>query len=842
MVVRRTCLPATRAARWAWSSRPSQLELSAIYLKEHDPQTLEYYDQPPVLKLTYEAPRNQRVLYTPDFFVIERDGVGWEEWRTEDRLMTLSARYPERYQRDRCGFWHFVPGERFAEPLGLFFRLRSSAEINRTLVRNLVMLQDYLREETPARSSQTTRLIRRLVKDQPGITLAHVLEDATADEVYGLIARGHVHTDLESTALADPSHVQLFTDELTSRAYQRLSVVTKDTDRPRALPIEAGSAVSWDGRIWRIVNVGQTSVAMTNDRSEVVDLPFPLFERLVGEGTIYGFPLAEDAGSEIYEVLSRAAGRELRRANDIFDLVCSGQRVPGVPERTLRRWKQRMREAELEYGRPYLGLLRQPNKGNPEPKLPERSRALMEHVIEDCYETLVQRRRRAAFGELVRLCELEGVLCPSYLTFCRRVKLADHHRQTLKRRGPRAAYQVGEFVSYLDRLPARHGDRPFEVAHIDHTQADIEARHSRTGHSLGRPWLSFMVDAFSRRILAFHLTFDPPSYRSCMAVIRECVRRHNRLPDTIVVDGGNEFASVYFETLLALYGCTKKTRPAAKARFGSVIERLFGTTNTQLFYNLSGNTQLTKNVRQITKAISPRTLAVCTLPDLHARLAEWAYEIYDQTEHPALGQNPRTAYEQGLADSGLRRQRLIAYDEAFLLATMPSTRKGSAKVIANKGVQINGLYYWTRAFSDPALIGEQLPVRYEPFDAGIAFAYVRRRWERCYSQYASMFRGRSERELQLATAELRRQRQNHGTAFTVTAKRLAEFLHAASTDEELIVQRMRDAEQATVRTVIDVRVGGQAETDGEVEKDGQPAFDDDDVVVEEAQYPVRLLP
>jgi putative transposase len=90
----------------------SQLELSAIYLKEHDSATLEYYDQPPVLKLRYEGPRNQHVLYTPDFFVVEQDGMGWEEWRPEDRLVKLATRYPERYQRDESGRWHFGPGER----------------------------------------------------------------------------------------------------------------------------------------------------------------------------------------------------------------------------------------------------------------------------------------------------------------------------------------------------------------------------------------------------------------------------------------------------------------------------------------------------------------------------------------------------------------------------------------------------------------------------------------------------------------------------------------------------------------------------------------------------------
>ena len=52
-------------------------------------------------------------------------------------------------------------------------------------------------------------------------------------------------------------------------------------------------------------------------------------------------------------------------------------------------------------------------------------------------------------------------------------------------------------------------------------------------------------------MLAVHLTFDPRSYRSAMMIVRECVRRHGRLPQMLVLDGGKEFDSMYFETLLA---------------------------------------------------------------------------------------------------------------------------------------------------------------------------------------------------------------------------------------------------------------------------------------------------
>ena len=54
------------------------------------------------------------------------------------------------------------------------------------------------------------------------------------------------------------------------------------------------------------------------------------------------------------------------------------------------------------------------------------------------------------------------------------------------------------------------------------------------------------MDAYSRRLLAVYLTFDPPSYRSIMMVLRICVQRFERFPQSIVVDGGREFHSVYY--------------------------------------------------------------------------------------------------------------------------------------------------------------------------------------------------------------------------------------------------------------------------------------------------------
>src|SRR5437868_8409784 len=244
------------------------------------------------------------------------------------------------------------------------------------------------------------------------------------------------------------------------------------------------------------------------------------------------------------------------------------------------------------------------------------------------------RRRNSGRGRRCTCCLSakrgeNNIAVPSYRTFCTRVKQRPQHEQILKRQGPRAAAQAEPWYWELEQTTPRHGDRPWEIVHMDHTELDIELVSMRTGRPLGRPWATEISDAFSRRLLVVYLTFDPPSYRSSMMALRECVWRYGRFPQPLVVDGGSEFRSTYFEALLAYYSCTKATRPWAKPRYGSVVERLFGTANTQFVYTLTGNTQITKQVRQVTKSVDPKQHAIWTLGELYRYFTLWAYDVYD---------------------------------------------------------------------------------------------------------------------------------------------------------------------------------------------------------------------
>jgi len=127
------------------------------------------------------------------------------------------------------------------------------------------------------------------------------------------------------------------------------------------------------------------------------------------------------------------------------------------------------------------------------------------------------------------------------------------------------------------------------------------------------------------------------------------------------------------------------------------------------------------------------------------------------------------------------------------MLTLPTTTRGTARPQRRLGVKIHHIYYWAEAFLDPELERTRLPVRFDPFDAGIAYAFVKGRWVRCISEHYARFTGRSEREIQLASAELRRRNQRHGQQLPLTARKLADFLVSVEAEEVLLEQRLRDA-------------------------------------------------
>jgi putative transposase len=428
---------------------------------------------------------------------------------------------------------------------------------------------------------------------------------------------------------------------------------------------------------------------------------------------------------------------------------------------------------------------------------------LLQTYLKEHYATQEAKRAKAVYHLYASECERLHIPPVSLRTFYReRARFCTPEVMTA-RLGRRAAYAQQPFFWHLDRTTPRHGERPFARAHLDHTQLDILLVSSITGKPLEKPWLTLLTDAYSRRVLACYLSYDPPSYRSAMMLFRACVQRHQRLPQEVVVDRGTDFGSVYFETLLARYFITKLERPPMAPHFGSVIERLFGTSTTMLLNQLSGNTQATKTPRLLTREVDPKQQAVWTLQHFTERFSQWVFEVYDQMEHPALFQSPREAFDQGMAKAGARLHRLIAYSEEFLMHTRPTTHTGRAKISASRGITVNGLRYWNPAFAHSDVAGNQVEVRYEPYDMAVVYVFVRGQWLECLADNYAQVHGRSEREWHLLLEEWRAHQRQHGKKrVSVNGLLQAHFLEELQTDERIFLQQQRDHEERFAREAL----------------------------------------
>jgi putative transposase len=127
------------------------------------------------------------------------------------------------------------------------------------------------------------------------------------------------------------------------------------------------------------------------------------------------------------------------------------------------------------------------------------------------------------------------------------------------------------------------------------------------------------------------------------------------------------------------------------------------------------------------------------------------------------------------------------------MLTLPSTSTGTA-LVQPAGVKINNVYYWTDSFRHPDLLHTPVPVRYDPFNMGVAYAYVKGRWTQCLSEHYAILKNRSEREVLIASRELHKRKQGYSQRTGITARRLADFLASAEAEEVLLKQRLRDAE------------------------------------------------
>ena len=797
------------------------VEGAFVQQAEFDPSVLLYLCQPMTLTvpIVYTRKSTKRVCTTHihtvvDFLVLNEEGFCLVECKSSDDLHKDAKRAHPRFVRDGDR-WRWPAAEEAARALGLGFVLFTSEDVNPIYLRNMRFLADYLDVGPPSEPEELQSIVD-CVKQAGSVRVGDLVAspDYASASIWWLVAHRRLWADLERERLFEPDQAWVHESEARMLAQRHVGAsevapgaFAAYCGDPQSAPVrlDPGARLFWDNAPWTVLHRGPGSVDLqrADGTLKIVTVPLDDAERLMSTGAWRGdpSPVDDEVATARDDLVFHASNVELERANERYRAVrqqlAHGAFPPGLNPDVGRRYVRWYRDGEKRLGSGYLGLIRLRGRRPGTPSLAKPQAQALREIVDQYANDKRAGRLSAAYSRLTNLCKERGLTyVPCEETLRREFQKLSRPGVERARRGARAAYQL-QGPAPAGAPPAlRHGDRAFEVGHIDHTPVPLPLVSSRTGTLLGKPWFTPLLDGYSRMPLGFCLSFDPPSRASVAAAIYDGVRRHNRLPDTIVFDQALEFHAIMTESALAYLGVHKLERPARSPRFGSVMERFFHTAETRFIHELPGNTQLLALGRGLSPSHHPHRSAAWTLPMLHAALERWLFGVYPDLVHLTLGATPREVFEKSVVRSGERLARYVRADFALrILLAQPPPRGDTRKVDLVRGVVVDYLRYWHDDFEYGDVAGTDVPVKLDVVDCSIAFAYVRKRWAVCrLTDGDADLHGRSWRQVRMAIEALRAQRRAGRASRSINAELIGAFLRDADEQGDIALQAARDAE------------------------------------------------
>jgi len=832
------------------------VEYPAVVQYERNVLIREYYPQPcriDIILTDGGRIKASRIQHVPDYLVIQNDQICLEEWKTEARLSSLAKKYPGRIVKEDDG-WHYPEVEEQLKEFGITYRIRSGDEHPHQYVSNIIFLAGYYHPSCLPIDEGKLDFIRAVFADRPVANLTEFLpivnlnganvadklntEEVadgsliiTGDDIYKAIADGQVIFDLLNEDISNTHTAKVYRDEISLKFYQKMySTVDIDYNYRLDSSIEIGAEVDYEGTRYKIELVGKKSVILMGDEGST-EISLDLLEKQHANGKLI-IRSIKDKISNIIEdsedkIKSKYLAIGLARSERLENAELDPKSLTNSQKRTLQRYRKKMREAGDSLTEQLKALV--PSWGNcgKTRKISVELISLIKSLVEKKFNTPTNIKKNMAYKIFISACNEAGLNPCSQATFNIEV---DVNKSDRARRGKRFVYQNEAIVWYLKVDEPIHGVRPFQCVHIDHTPLDLLVRLPKCKKNK-KVILTLATDAESRRVVGFYLSFEPASYRSCMMVLRDIVRRHGRMPEMIIVDYGKEFQSNAFKAACKDYGCHVRYRPKAQPRHGSVLERLFGTVNSELIHNLNGNTQLMKYLRTVTKSISPENFVEWTLPALHGALDYFFEVLYGTENHPAHGEEPVKHFAERMIETGMRLHRLVCMDRTFRIKTCPPVDMTGTRIVDyQRGVKVSHIWYWADAFRDIKLDGKPVEVRIDPWDVRVVYALVKDVWHQCISKLAMRLRQYTEIELRYAFEEM--EKTEGVKKKDLSPERVAEWMKVL--DARNFDPRLRE-EQSEARiiyeplgmTVVEAVVGQSNNNDpASVQTSGGPGLPD----------------
>jgi putative transposase len=299
------------------------------------------------------------------------------------------------------------------------------------------------------------------------------------------------------------------------------------------------------------------------------------------------------------------------------------------------------------------------------------------------------------------ICRKNGWRTPSYDVVHEVVSAIPSNLKTLAHEGPKAYKQA---FGLLHRFEA---ERPNEIWQADHTPLDIFVLDDRQRSV--KPWLTVIVDDYSRAVPGYLLSFLPPSSMRVALALRQAIWRKDEvewtvcgIPEKFYSDRGSDFTSNHIDQVaIDLKFETVQTEPDDPQGKGK-CERFFLTVHEMLLSSLPGYAPNGHAEVQ----------AVLTLEQLEQRFRKWLVSDYHSRVHSEINATPKSRWEDF---PFIPRMPDSPEQLDLLLLTVSKTRR-----VRRDGIRFSGLRYFDVGLS--GYVGEDVTIRYDPRD--LAFIHV----------------------------------------------------------------------------------------------------------------------
>lgn len=282
---------------------------------------------------------------------------------------------------------------------------------------------------------------------------------------------------------------------------------------------------------------------------------------------------------------------------------------------------------------------------------------------------------------------------------------------------------------HAPRSRQQQARRILERVEVDHSRLKVVV--GTNAGPIGQPWLTILIDYYSRMVTGFCLGFDPPSYPVLMEAMRQsilpkaqiCDRFRSMtgewpcygIPEKIVCDRGADFISSDLENAAFQLGVVLDFNPPQTPHFKGCVESFFGGLNDQLLSSLPGRTFRSWEKRADHNADDGPFITYDALLEI---ICVYLTDVYARSQHPTI---PKTRLEVW-QDSEVDHPPFLpaAADDLVVLLSRRSERKLTAR-----GIELNGMFYMSDELmalrSDLAannLSVDRMTVRHNPWNMG----------------------------------------------------------------------------------------------------------------------------